>query len=417
MNKNYKLKKMKKLLLILGFVLPIIISCKKQGCTDPTAINYNEHAQKDDGSCNYDEGYPNRLPSIIDTDMTLTNDTIWTIAGRTTVTNGATLTIEPGTIIKGAEGSGSNACALIIARTAKINAQGTAQQPIIFTSVVDDIQVGQLSGTNLPEYATGLWGGVLILGQAPISASAQAGGVSQIEGIPVSDQNGAYGGSIPDDNSGIMTYVSIRHGGANIGAGNEINGLSLGGVGSGTIINNIEIVGNQDDGIEWFGGSVDVSNVVVGYCGDDGLDIDQSYNGTITNFYTVGIGDEDLEVDGPEGIVNRDGMFTLMNGSVERGDFRSDAQGSIINCNIQTLKIRASFESDCVTPKEDAAQHVIDGTLTFTQSNWNILDIYTTGCSVPATYQNQVENNMISTQSNIVEFDKSWTWMSINGKL
>ena len=397
-------------------VLPLIFSCKKQGCTDPTAINYNEHAEKDDGSCNYDYEYPNRLPTIIDTDMTLTNDTIWTIAGRTTVTNGVTLTIEPGTILKGALGSGSNACALVISRGGKINAQGTAEQPIIFTSIVDNIEVGQLSGTNLSEYDTGLWGGVLVLGNGHICAGA-GDVISQIEGIPVSDNNGGYGGSIPDDNSGIMTYVSIRHGGANIGAGNEINGLSLGGVGSGTIINNIEVIANQDDGIEWFGGSVNVSNIVVGYCGDDGLDIDQSYDGDITNFYTVGIGDEDLEVDGPEGITHTDGMFTLMNGSVERGEFRSDAQGFIINCNIQTLKIRASFESDCVTPKEDAAQHVIDGTLLFSQSNWDVLDIYTTGCSVPTTYQNQVESNMTPIQPNVTDFDKSWTWMYINGKL
>jgi len=407
---------MRKQILMSLLVLPLIFSCKKQGCTDPTAINYNEHAEKDDGSCNYDNEYPNRLPTIIDTDMTLTNDTIWTIAGRVTVTNGVTLTIEPGTILKGASGSGSNACALVIARGGKINAQGTAEQPIIFTSIVDNIEVGQLSGTNLSEYDTGLWGGVLVLGNGHICAGA-GDVISQIEGIPVSDNNGGYGGSIPDDNSGIMTYVSIRHGGANIGAGNEINGLSLGGVGSGTIINNIEVIANQDDGIEWFGGSVNVSNIVVGYCGDDGLDIDQSYDGDITNFYTVGIGDEDLEVDGPEGITHTDGMFTLMNGSVERGEFRSDAQGVIINCNIQTLRVRASFESDCVTPKEDAAQHVIDGTLLFSQSNWDVLDIYTTGCSVPTTYQNQVESNMTPIQPIVTDFDKSWTWMYINGKL
>ena len=407
---------MRKLLLILGLVLPIVISCKKQGCTDPTAINYNEHAEKDDGSCKYDYEYPNRLPTIIDTDMTLTNDTIWTIAGRVSVTNGATLTIEPGTILKGASGSGSNACALVIARGGKINAQGTAEQPIIFTSIVDNIEVGQLSGTNLSEYDTGLWGGVLVLGNGHICAGA-GDVISQIEGIPVSDNNGGYGGSIPDDNSGIMTYVSIRHGGANIGAGNEINGLSLGGVGSGTIINNIEVIANQDDGIEWFGGSVNVTNAVVGYTGDDGLDIDQAYAGTIENFYTVGIGDEDLEVDGPEGITHTNGMFTLINGSVARGDFRSDAQGSIINCNIETLKIRSSFESDCVTPKKDAAQHIIDGILTFTQTNWNVLDIYTTGCPVPTTYQNQIESNMIPSTPTITGFDKSWTWLHINNKL
>ncbi len=407
---------MRKLLLILGLVLPIVISCKKQGCTDPTAINYNEHAEKDDGTCDYDQSYPNIVPATIESDLTLTNDTIWTIAGRTRVINGATLTIEPGTIIKGASGSGSNACALVISRGSKINAQGTAQQPIIFTSIFDNIEVGQLSGTNLSEYDTGLWGGVLILGNGHICAG-DGDVLSQIEGIPASDQSGTYGGNDPNDNSGVMTYVSIRHGGANIGAGNEINGLSLGGVGSGTIINNIEVIANQDDGIEWFGGSVNVTNVIVGYTGDDGLDIDQAYAGTIENFYTVGIGDEDLEVDGPEGITHTNGMFTLINGSVVRGDFKSDAQGYIINCSIETLKIRSSFESDCVTPKKDAAQHIIDGILTFTQTNWNVLDIYTTGCPVPTTYQNQVESNMIPSTPTNTGFDKSWTWLYINNKL
>jgi len=408
---------MKRITILVTTMLLALSSCHKKGCTDPTAINYNEHAQQDDGTCNYDSEYPNRLPSIIDTDLTLTNDTIWTIAGRVTVTNGATLTIEPGTILKGGYGSGTNSCALIIARTAKIDAQGTAQQPIVFTSIADDIQVGQRTGTNLSEWDTGLWGGVLILGQAPISAGAMGGDLSQIEGIPVSDPNGAYGGSIPDDNSGIMTYVSIRHGGANIGAGNEINGLSLGGVGSGTIIDNIEIVGNQDDGIEWFGGSVNVSNVLVAYCGDDGLDIDQSYDGDITNFYTVGINDEDLEVDGPEGVINRDGMFTLSNGVAASADFRSEAQGVISNCTFDAVKIRASFESDCATAKADAAQNVIDGLLYFDQSSWNSLNLYTTGCTVPQSYSDQVNANLTNGTAITTPFDLSWTWCYAKNKL
>ena len=407
---------MKRITILVTTLLLALSSCHKKGCTDPTAINYNEHAEKDDGSCNYDYEYPNRLPTIIDTDLTLTNDTIWTIAGRVTVTNGATLTIEPGTILKGASGSGTNACALVIARGGKINAQGTAEQPIIFTSIVDNIEVGQLSGTNLSEYDTGLWGGVLVLGNGHICAGA-GDVISQIEGIPVSDNNGSYGGSIPDDNSGIMTYVSIRHGGANIGAGNEINGLSLGGVGSGTIINNIEVIANQDDGIEWFGGNVNVSNVIVGYTGDDGLDIDQSYAGTIENFYTVGIGDEDLEVDGPEGITHTDGMFTLINGSVKRGDFRSKAQGVISNCTFDAVKIRASFESDCATAKADAAQNVIDGLLYFDQSSWNNLNLYTTGCTVPQSYSDQVNANLTNGTAITTPFDLSWTWCYANNKL
>ena len=282
--------------------------------------------------------------------------------------------------------------------------------------IQDNIEVGQLSGTNLSEYDTGLWGGVLVLGNGHICAGA-GDVISQIEGIPVSDNNGSYGGSIPDDNSGIMTYVSIRHGGANIGAGNEINGLSLGGVGSGTIINNIEVIANQDDGIEWFGGNVNVSNVIVGYTGDDGLDIDQSYAGTIENFYTVGIGDEDLEVDGPEGITHTDGMFTLINGSVKRGDFRSKAQGVISNCTFDAVKIRASFESDCATAKADAAQNVIDGLLYFDQSSWNNLNLYTTGCTVPQSYSDQVNANLTNGTAITTPFDLSWTWCYANNKL
>lgn len=110
---------------------------------------------------------------------------------------------------------------------------------------------------------------MIVLGYAPISADALT---AQIEGIPPSDPNGLYGGDQPFDNSGVIKYVSIRHGGTNIGEGNEINGLTLGGVGSNTIIENIEIVANQDDGIEWFGGTVNVTNVVLWNVGDDAVD-------------------------------------------------------------------------------------------------------------------------------------------------
>ena len=109
----------------------------------------------------------------------------------------------------------------------------------------------------------------------------------QIEGIPSSDANGLYGGNNDEDNSGVMTYISIRHGGANIGEGNEINGLTLGCVGSGTVISNIEVVANQDDGIEWFGGTVNVSNAVVWNAGDDAIDTDQAWAGTLDNFVVV----------------------------------------------------------------------------------------------------------------------------------
>jgi hypothetical protein len=244
----------------------------------------------------------------ITTNTTWTNEYVYQLSGRISVTNGAILTIEPGTIIKGQEGTGANASALVISRGSKIIAEGTPTEPIIFTTVadeitVDDVKNGVFESPNLNETINGLWGGLIILGNAPISASNDVGNVSQvqIEGIPTSDQTGLYGGNDSNDSSGSLKYVSIRHGGANIGSGNEINGLTLGGVGNGTIIENIEIIANQDDGIEWFGGTVNVKNVVVWNSGDDAIDTDQSWGGTLENFIIITPQGHCFELDGPEG--------------------------------------------------------------------------------------------------------------------
>ena len=200
-----------------------------------------------------------------------TSNNTYVLNQKVVVDAGATLNIEAGTVIKGTPGQGSLASALIVARGGMINAVGTADAPIIFTSVSDDLSTMDDLG---PE-DQGLWGGLLILGNAPCSFSGDVSEL-QIEGIPADDTFGLYGGNNPSDNSGTISYVSIRHGGAVIGADNEINGLTLGGVGNGTTINNVEVIANSDDGIEFFGGTVDVSNALVWACGDDLLDIDQA---------------------------------------------------------------------------------------------------------------------------------------------
>lgn len=252
-----------------------------------------------------------------DVTANITENTTWesgnvyVLTSRIAVENGATLTIEPGVVIKGESGSGENATALLIARGAKLMAQGIADDPIIFTTVADEIEPGMIASPNLDESYNGLWGGLIVLGNAPISADESP---AQIEGIPPSDQNGLYGGGDATDNSGVIKYVSIRHGGANIGEGNEINGLTLGGVGSGTVIENIEIVANQDDGIEWFGGTVSVKNAVVWNTGDDAIDTDQAWSGTLDNFIVVTPGDECFELDGPEGTM--EATHTIINGTV-----------------------------------------------------------------------------------------------------
>ena len=294
-------------------------------------------------SCNDEEGPENIIPEEehiitedIMSDVTWSRGNTYVLGGRIFISNGATLTIEPGVIVKGEAGTGTNATALIVARGGKLMAEGTADSPIIFTSVADEIDPGMIASPNLDPDIDGLWGGVIVLGKAPISVSSNATDF-QIEGIPPSDTRGLYGGEDPEDNSGVLRYISIRHGGANIGEGNEINGLTLGGVGNGTVIENIEIVANQDDGIEWFGGTVNVNNAIVWNAGDDALDTDQAWSGTLDNFVVIsGAGtDHALEIDGPEGALLDGHIFR--NGSVkgaattELADFRDGILGTFEN--------------------------------------------------------------------------------------
>lgn len=436
-----KLKTTKTTLMLLAIASVSLgtVSCKK-GCTDPQATNYDSKAKKDDGSCVV---IVDPTDSLITVTGSITANTTWSSAnmykleGKVVVENGATLTIQPGTIIKGAEGTESLASALVIARGGKIDACGTAAQPIIFTSVLDDIQIGELTGSNLTEIDRGLWGGVLVLGKAPISAGD--GDVeSQIEGIPASEVYGTFGGNDPADNSGTLCYISIRHGGIALSAGKEINGLTLGGVGNGTTINNVEVVANFDDGVEFFGGTVNVSNVAVGYQKDDGVDLDMNYSGTISNFVVVNASDSDetLEIDGPEGITYTNGLFTIENGTVyafdgsaTHADFKSKAQGAVSNVVMEDISMRASYQNACMDAKEDAFTHLTDAspTLTFSGSQFGTVSVYTgsddgsanpVSCTVSTTDQTTAESMMNSTTATGADASSfaTWTWMGVNAK-
>ena len=158
---------------------------------------------------------------VLTANETWSADSIYVLQGRVVIDAGVTLTVEPGTIIQGKEGDGANASCLIVAKGGKLNAQGTADNPIVMTSVLDNINVGQRNGSNLDETDKGLWGGLIILGNAPISADAAE---ALIEGLPANEPWAVYGGSDAADNSGTISYISVRHGGTLIGDGNEING-------------------------------------------------------------------------------------------------------------------------------------------------------------------------------------------------
>ena len=203
-----------------------------------------------------------------------TNDNIYVLDGPVFLEEGGILNIEAGTVIQAKPNQGDVASALIITQGAQIFAEGTANNPIIFTAEGDDV--------NDPEdflaEDRGEWGGLLILGRATI---ARPGGQDNVEGLTVETRTAFGGGDNPDDedNSGVLRYVSIRHGGSALAPGDEINGLTLGGVGSGTTIEFVEVFANLDDGIEFFGGTVDVKYATVAFCGDDSFDYDYGYRG------------------------------------------------------------------------------------------------------------------------------------------
>jgi len=410
---------MKKLFILFFVLLSFLQSCKqKDVCMDVVCPNGQVCV---DGTC---QGTTTNVivTSNITTNTTWTSDNVYELAGRITITNGTTLTIEPGTIIKGQAGTGANATALLVARGGKINATGTSELPIIFTSVADEIspeqvKQGNFTSPNLDPTSQGLWGGVIILGYAPISASANE---IQIEGIPTTDANGLYGGTNPTDNSGILKYVSIRHGGANIGNGNEINGLTLGGVGNGTIIENIEIVGNQDDGVEFFGGTVNLTNLIVWFSGDDAIDTDQSWGGTLNNFIVIcgNATDHALEIDGPEGTYLA--SHTIRNGSVkgspeaELGDFRSCPRGTFENIFFfdfpdPTINGRGDLSISNPTNSTCSTDNLSNGVLTFS----NLQVILNTNVTLSSVFRNGTDVYAVDVTNRTVGANKStfnWTW-------
>ncbi|SHH36575.1 hypothetical protein SAMN05421866_2726 [Chryseobacterium oranimense] len=208
----------------------------------------------------------------------ITTNTTWSgvveINGIVTVKNGATLTIQPGTFIKAKPNTSNTATGvLVISKTGKINATGTESQPIIFTSYK------LLDGNEDTTAAPGDFGGVIILGDAPTNTPS----TKTIEGLTGPDF--FYGGSNASHNGGTLKYVRIEFAGYDLlapNSGNEINGLTLGGVGNGTTLDHIQVSYGKDDSFEFFGGTVNASNLVSFAADDDNFDFDNGYTGTIT---------------------------------------------------------------------------------------------------------------------------------------
>ncbi|MCB9671451.1 MAG: hypothetical protein H6736_15940 [Alphaproteobacteria bacterium] len=201
-------------------------------------------------------------PSEIHVSQSITTETNWT-SDKTYILDQIVfvenvLTIQAGTVVKGANGS-----ALVVTKNGRLQATGTADAPIVFTSA-------QPVGSRSP----GDWGGVALLGDAPLNV-----GTKQLEGIEETEIRGNYGGANTAANCGSLRFVRIEYAGFSIGTGNELNGLTLAGCGNLTQIEKVQVHNTLDDGIEIFGGNVNLKEILITRPGDDGLDWDDGWTG------------------------------------------------------------------------------------------------------------------------------------------
>lgn len=211
-------------------------------------------------------------------DIRLTKGYTWVLSGKVQIgedgtedaepTNNAVLTIDPGVTVYG-----TNQSFLAINRGSQIFANGTAQEPVVFTS--QKKALGE-------DAAAGDWGGLVLNGRAPVNAAATAGGA-----IAGEAGTGLFGGNTPNDNSGKLSYVRVEFGGFPVLPDEELNGITFAGVGSGTQVDHIQVHFNADDGIEFFGGTVDVKYAVLSCIADDSLDTDFGYVGRIQHLVAV----------------------------------------------------------------------------------------------------------------------------------
>lgn len=231
-----------------------------------------------------------RIPTLITADLTLPRvqgvvyrlrgqTEVGVDAGSTSTSTGPTLTIAAGVVIAADSSEPSNDL-LLVNRGARINAVGSASAPIIFTAQQN------LGNNGVSDVSQGLWGGVILLGRAPTGVCRtgtgpnDAGGTSTTCENPIEGVTGRnYGGPTLNDNSGTLQFVQINFTGIAISEGNELQGLTLGGVGNGTTISNVQSHNSADDGIEIFGGTVNLRFLAITGADDDGFDIDNGYRG------------------------------------------------------------------------------------------------------------------------------------------
>jgi hypothetical protein len=321
---------------------------------------------------------------IVDADLVAgqtynwTKNNVYVLDGVVFLEDGGTLNIEAGTVVKFTPRADvGNPSALVICRGAKIFATGTAAEPIIFTAEDDDVADAE----DLGPTDNALWGGIVLLGKAYTIKNGNT--EVNVEGIPTTEPRGIYGmpagSNVNGDNSGVLRYVSIRHGGRQIASGSELNGLTLGAVGSATTVEYIDIYANSDDGIEFFGGTVNVKYAAVAFTEDDSFDWDESWTGKGQFWFSIqrdDIADAGWECDGstPDDLTPASDPIVFNGTHIGSGPaaaaanpigwlFRAGTRGYIANSIVTEMKGKGIEVQDKASNSSDAYAQLLAGEL------------------------------------------------------
>ena len=392
------------LFFLMAFAI-LFSSCTSDDTSD-IVINDNSVTNNNNGGGNTGDEVIN-ISGVYTTDLSLDPTKQYLVNGPLLMTSGTTLTVPAGMTIKVAP-VGVNAYIAILPG-AQINANGNASNPIVFTS-------------NASSPSTGNWGGIVLCGKAPINSTADGStdtATTEVGGL-------SYGGNTPNDNSGILRYVIIEYSGGAIDGNAELNGLSLYAVGTGTIVDYVQIYKGSDDGVEFFGGTVNVSHISVIDAEDDSIDWTEGYTGTITDVYVkqnVGFDhDSGFEMDGfntdfsnEAGYVSRptvNNVTIIGDGDSGRAfRFRAGTGGIFTNVAIDNFGRGVVIEDDQAS--DPTSQQVVDGFLSLTNVSFSasVTTPFTGSGLVNPVTQNDVilGNSASATGTDYATWGAGWT--------
>ena len=357
-------------LILFSLVATVLVGCEADDTAD-VVINDNSvtNITNNNGGSNDDDDDIVYLSGVYTQDLSLDTNIQYIVNGPVLMAAGTTLTVPAGMTVKAAP-VGVNAY-IAIQQGARIIANGTANNPIVFTS-------------NAATPSTGDWGGLVVCGSASINSTA----VGSTETSTTEVGGLSYGGNTDEDDSGSLEYVRIEYAGGAIDGNSELNGLSLYAVGNGTNIDYVQIYQGSDDGVEFFGGTVNVSHLSVVGSEDDSVDWTEGYVGTLTDVYVEHTASHDkaFECDGYNtDFSNAGGYFSAPNitnvtivGANDGGEairLRAGTQG--IFTNVLISDFAEGFDLDGDSGDNPTGQGVLDGVLqvidvTFTNVDLNL---------------------------------------------